>query len=98
MRVLLKACLVDGILKTISPPMSAIEPAIRKNNLYCISTMLEKIVTAAMAMMAAMEAILLTCPSRFPSCAVSDRLRVIEEDRGTHEWKPILQMSNQGTT
>lgn len=98
MRVLLKTCLVDGILKTISPPMSAIEPAIRKNNRYGISAMLEKIVTAAMAIMAAMEATLFTCPSRFPSCAVSDKLRVKEDDSGTHEWKPMLQMSNQGTT
>jgi hypothetical protein len=85
MRVLLKVFFVDGILKTINPPTSEIEPAIIKNNLYCISKMLEKIVTAAMAMMAAMEAILLIWPSLFPSFAVSDRLSVIEEDSGTQE-------------
>lgn len=98
MRVLLTAVLVDGILKTMNPPISAIELAKRKNNLYCISAILEKIVTVTIAIMAAMEDTLLTCPSLFPSCAVSDRLRVIEEERGTQEWKPKLQISNQGTT
>jgi hypothetical protein len=94
----LTAFLVDGILKTINPPTSAIELAKIKNNLYCISTMLEKTVTVAIAIMAAIEDTLLTCPSLLPSCAVSDRLRVIEEERGTQEWKPILQINNQGTT
>jgi len=64
--------------------MREIAPATRKNKRYCISMMLETIMTDAIAMMAAIDATLFSWPSRFPSFFVSERLSVKDDDSGTH--------------